>query len=229
MTKFPDVFGTTQEYRNKVLKKGYIDIQKIRPKDVVDVEDDRQWLPDFTQVFAIINIAGTQSDYDSILLMANQRLVKCRLSPNQLVKRLDRQFLLHPKNDVGNVAKSIGITRHVPYCCGDFLLVPVGSKAASNNSWVRLSTGGELWEHDGKKSLVNYPTTGVLRIPHGKGAIAGRRSKCFQILAYYFYVALAILTTIELDLGEISVKKLRKISQGKDDHFREGILRELLE
>ena len=49
MTKFPDVFGTTQEYRNKVLKKGYIDIQKIRPKDVVDVEDDRQWLPDFSR------------------------------------------------------------------------------------------------------------------------------------------------------------------------------------
>jgi len=228
MQKFPEVFGTTQEYRNKVLKKGYIDIQKIRPKDVVDVEDDRQWLPDFTQVYAIINITWTQSDYDSILLMADQRLVKCRLSPNQLFKRLDEQFLLHPEHDIGNLAKSIGIDRHVPYCCGDFLLVPVGKKAASNNSWVRLSTDGELWEHDGKQSLVNYPTIGVLRIPHGKDAIDGRRSKCFQILVYYLSVALTILTTIELKLEKLSVKQLKEISQDKDDRFREKLLQKLL-
>lgn len=221
MTRFPDVFGATEKFRDDIFRNGFLDIQTIKPEDVVDAEPDRQWLPDFKQVFAIINIAHSQSDYNSILLMANQRLVKCRLSPNALISRLKQQFLLDPKLDVAYMANSMGIMKSVPYVCGDFLLAPVGKQAATNNSWIRLYTPDEIWEHDEKHTLINYPTIGVLRIPHDKRSMETRDEICRRILGSFQKYALSILPTIDLSDKHPSDQELLRIRKRLEDFLKD--------
>lgn len=228
MTKFPDVFGTTDEYRNIVLKQGFIDITQIQPEDVIDAIHDRRWLPKFIDVFAIINVTGSQSKFNSILLMANQRLIKCRLTPKTLISKLGQQFLLDPKKDVGDMAKSIGIKKLIPYICGNFVLAPVGKKSASNNSWVRLYTDGEVWHYLGAKSLVNYPSVSVLKVPHSKRAMRIRRNNCRQLLRCYHEIAECLRTTIELPFEKMSGEELRATVARKMAINREAVSRELI-
>lgn len=226
MIRFPDVFGTTDEFRNRVYEQGFMDIEAVRPEDVLDAEYDRKWLPDFRQVFAIINIAGEQGDFNSILLMANKRLIKCRLSPNVLIKRLKLQFVLDAHADVGGVAKIVGVKKFVPYVCGDFLLVPVGKRNASNNSWVRVYTSGEIWEYIDLKSLIHYPSISVVRIPHSEQAMIKRRGKCLDILRYYQKTAACISTTIALP-DELSEKEVRDFVTRKNALNLEQLSRKL--
>lgn len=228
MSKFPDVFGTTDEFRDNVLKVGYLDIQKIKPEDVVDVETDCKWLPDFWQVYAIINIKASQNDSNSILLMANQRLVKCPLSPNELISWMKLQFPLDSKRDVGDMAKSMGITRLIPYVCGDFLLMPVDKKSGSNNSWIRLYTPGEVWDHQDKQSLINYPNISVLRVPHSQVGMEKRKKNCEAISGSYQKLAASISSTIDLPGQQPSGKELRKILKRKEDFFKDFWSRKLL-
>lgn len=228
MTKFPDVFGTTDEYRNQVIKQGFIDLEQIQPEDVIDAVHDRRWLPKFRDVFAIINVTSSQSEFNSILLMANQRLIKCRLTPKTLTSKLGQQFLLDPKHDVGDMAKSIGIKKLIPYVCGNFVLAPVDRKSASNNSWVRLYTDGEVWHYLGAKSLVNYPSVSVLKVPHRKRAMRIRRNNCRQLLYCYSEIAECLQTTIELPFEKMSGETLRGIVARKTAINREEISRELV-
>lgn len=228
MRKFPDIFGTTDEFRNKLLQEGFIDIQRIQPEDVVDAEWSREWLPDFRQVYAIINITGTQGDFNSILLMANKRLVKCRLSPNMLITRLKLQFVLDAHRDIRGVAKVVGVKRFIPYVCGDFLLVPVGKSSASNNSWVRVYTAGEIVESFDRVSRIHYPSISILRLPHTEQAIEKRRGKCIDILKYYQKAAECISTTIDLP-DEMSDQELRANVTKKNALDQEEMNRKLAE
>lgn len=228
MSKFPDIFGTTDEFRNKLLQEGFIDIQQIQPEDVVDAELSRKWLPNFRQVYAIINITGEQGDFNSILLMANQRLVKCRLSPNMLITRLNQQFVLDAHRDVRSVAKVVGVERFVPYVCGDFLLVPVGKPSASNNSWIRVYTAGEIVEPFDRASRIHYPSISILRLPHTEQVIEKRRGKCIDILKYYQKASECISTTIDLP-DEMSDEEMRTIATKKNALDQEEMNRKLAE
>lgn len=229
MTKFPEVFGTTDEFRNRIFEQGYMDIQTVRPEDVIDAEYDRKWVPDFRKVFAIINIAGEQGTFNSILLMANQRLIKCRLSPNMLISRLKHQFVLDAHHDVGGVARSMGITTFIPYVCGDYLLMPVGKRNAQNNSWIRVYTTGEFWEHQKKKSLVCYPQISILRVPHGRKSIEDRKLKCEDISFCYQEYAKSLLTTIKFPEAKRPRKNMMAVMKKRIVLFTEELLRKLAE
>lgn len=185
MRIYSTILGFTANHSQKTEQQGYIDIENIHDDDVLDEQQSTKWLPDFEDVLAVLNITGDQSWYNSILLMKSSRVVKCRLTPNQILSRLPKQFMADYHRELIPIAKSLEIERHIPFVCGDFRLIPVGIRQNNNHSWVRLHPDYGEWRFEISNSYLNYPDMLPLKLPNSEISINNRISKCELLSAFF--------------------------------------------
>lgn len=175
----------TFDYRQRVEAQGYLEPEKIRPEHVDTADERTSFTPDWPRVVALLNIAETQSHYNTIVLYDNQRLVKVRPTPNQLIHRLGQHFALDYMNDIRwAIAQAVDIKRHVPFVCQDFWLMPMDAERASNRSWMRWLPEKHEWYYNEQGSWVSADKQPTLHWTLSRSAAKKRQDKCEIIINY---------------------------------------------
>lgn len=221
MTYYMDL---TPAARQRVEKQNYLAPEELQLDEVTRASDDFKFQPDWEHILALINCAGTQSQYNTIILYDDQRLIKVRPTPNQLITRLHDHFPLDYHSDIRcTIAKALNINKYVPYICRDFWLVPVSKRDAANRSWFRWRYQSDIWDFADNHSrvIIDYHLT--LEWPISKRAVDSQQERCKKIASYLKQQAAQICPTFDMaDLGQYHtpeaveklMKKIEKLKRG---------------
>lgn len=203
MTYYMDL---TPAARQRVEEQGYLIPEELRAEDVVPENRETNFLPDWDRVLALINLSDTQDEFNTIVLYNDQRLVKVRSRPSRMLNHMREHFGIDYHTDIRRtVAKALGIRWKVPFVCGDYWLLPVGKRAASNFSWFRWDYLHDKFDFSQLHSSRVMTRNGVLlEWKWGPHVFRFGLRKCKLIASYLQYRARLMCPTVDLGKFELS-------------------------
>lgn len=172
-------------FRERVRQSGYLDVTAIHPDDVLYEPEHVDVVAQWPCVLTLINVTDVNCQFRTIVMTTDHRILKLRQTINKLMSDLQRAFPIDFKYTIKRLfAPKVKITRHIPYVCSDFWLMPVGLKQGNNYSWFRWMVDTARWDYRQTETVVSYPDYLPLRLPHGKTPLEARQEKCWLIAEF---------------------------------------------